>query len=129
MTYDLPVYATSDAWDPSARAAVDLDGLSYPEMPWILHAGQGAPALWDVLQREWSAEGRGRLRLYAFGYDALQLMSQLRSGRTTMSIDGLTGRLTVGTGGRVLRELDWARIEGGQPQPIGAGLAPSPSVP
>ena len=129
MTYDLPVYATSDAWDASARAAVDLDGMTYPEMPWILYGGQGAPALWDALQQEWSADGRGRLRLYAFGYDAVELMSQLRSGRTTTSIDGLTGRLTFGADGRVLRELDWARIEGGQPRPVGAVVAPSPSVP
>ncbi len=129
MTYDVPVYSTSDAWDPSARAAADLDGMTFPEMPWILHDGQGAPALWEVLQHEWSAEGRSRLRLYAFGYDAVALMTQIRSGRTQTGIDGLTGRLTVDADGRVQRELDWARIEGGRPQPAGVVAAPSPSVP
>jgi hypothetical protein len=129
MTYDLPVYATSDAWDPSARAAADLEGMTFPEMPWILHDGQGAPALWGVLQQEWAAEGRGRLRLYAFGYDAVELMTQLRSGHATSTIDGLTGRLTLGSDGRVQRELDWARIEGGRPQPIGTLAAPPPSAP
>jgi hypothetical protein len=129
MTYDLPVYATSDAWDPSTRAASDLDGMTFPEMPWILHDGQGATELWSVLQREWASEGRGRLRLYAFGYDAVELMSELRSGRMTTAVDGLSGRLTFGPEGRVQRELDWARIEGGRPQPIGASLASSPSVP
>ena len=54
----LPVYATSDAWDPAARAVPDLDGLTFPEMPWILHAGLGAPELWEVLQ----ATVRGRAR-------------------------------------------------------------------
>lgn len=129
MTYDLPVYATSDAWDPSTRAATDLEGMTFPEMPWILHEGQGAPALWDVLQREWSSEGRGRLRLYAFGYDAVALMAELRAGRTSTAVDGLSGRLTFGTDGRVQRELDWARIEGGRPRPIGMSTAPAPSVP
>ncbi len=129
MTYDLPVYATSDAWDPSTRAASDLDGMTFPEMPWILHDGQGATALWTVLQREWAGEARGRLRLYAFGYDAVALMAEMRAGRTTTAVDGLSGRLTFGPEGRVQRELDWARIEGGRPQPIGASVAMAPSVP
>ncbi len=129
MTYDLPVYATSDAWDPSTRAAADLDGMMFPEMPWILSGGQGATALWAVLQGDWAAEGRGRLRLYAFGCDALDVMSELRSGRTSTGIDGLTGRLTFGANGRIERTLDWARIEGGQLQPAGALAAPPPSVP
>jgi outer membrane PBP1 activator LpoA protein len=34
MVYDLPVYATSDAWDPSTHGATDMDGLTFPEMPW-----------------------------------------------------------------------------------------------
>ena len=129
MTYDLPVYATSDAWDPSTRAAADLDGMTFPEMPWILSGGQGATALWAVLQGDWAAEGRGRLRLYAFGSDALDVMAELRSGRTSTGIDGLTGRLTFGANGRIERTLDWARIEGGQLQPAGAFAAPPPSAP
>jgi hypothetical protein len=130
MTYNLPVYATSDAWDPSTRAASDLEGLVFPEMPWILHGGEGAPALWNVLQREWASEGRGRLRLYAFGYDAVGLMAELRAGRTTGTVDGLTGRLSFGPEGRVQRELDWARIEEGRPQPaVSAALPPTPGVP
>jgi hypothetical protein len=130
MTYDLPVYATSDAWDPSTRAASDLEGLIFPEMPWILYGGQGATTLWNVLQREWASEGRGRLRLYAFGYDAVGLMAELRAGRTTGTVDGLTGRLSFGPEGRVQRELDWARIEEGRPQPAASVvLPPTPGVP
>lgn len=129
MSYDIPVYATSDAWDPSTRAASDVDGLVFPEMPWILHEGAGAPALWGVLQREWAAAGRGRLRLYAFGHDAVELMAQLRAGRGATPIDGLTGRLSFGDDGRVRRELEWARIEGGRPQPIGAYPELPPGVP
>ena len=88
MTYDLPVYATSDAWDPSARSAGDLDGMTFPEMPWILSGGQGATALWAVLQGDWAAEGRGRLRLYAFGCDALDVMSSCdRGGPARASTD------------------------------------------
>ena len=74
MAYELPVYATSDAFEPSSRAAPDLDGLTFPEMPWILYGGLGAQQLWDVLQADRSAAVRGRLRLYAFGFDAYGLL-------------------------------------------------------
>ena len=41
MTYPMTVYATSDAWEASSRAASDLEGLVYPEMPWVLYARPG----------------------------------------------------------------------------------------
>ncbi len=120
MAYEMPVYATSDAWDPGPRAVPDLDGLTLPEMPWILNAGHGAAALWDALQNEWSAAGRGRLRLYAFGYDAYQLLRGLDIASRGTALDGLTGRLTLGSDGRVKRDTDWAQVVGGRLQPAGA---------
>jgi outer membrane PBP1 activator LpoA protein len=117
MTYDLPIYATSDAWDPSVRTVADLDGLVFPEMPWILHSGQGAPELWDAIQQEWSALARGRVRLYAFGYDAYRLALQLRGNASFIGVSGLTGTLTVGHDGHVQRSLEFARVEGGTPRP------------
>jgi hypothetical protein len=98
----------------------DLDGLTLPEMPWILNAGHGAAALWDALQAEWSAAGRGRLRLYAFGYDAYQLLRGLDVASRGTALDGLTGRLTLGSDGRVQRDTDWAQVVGGRLQPAGA---------
>ena len=124
MTYELPVYSTSDAWDPSVRANADLEGLVFPEMPWILYGGQGAPDLWDVLHEEWASAGRGRLRLYAFGFDAFRLMRGLHGPAGAMGVSGLTGEVEVAPDGRVRREVEWARIEGGRPQAAGAGGLP-----
>jgi hypothetical protein len=131
MTYEMPIYSTSDAWDPSVHAAADLDGLVFPEMPWILYDGQGAIGLWDVLHREWAGAGRGRLRLYAFGYDAQTLAGELKAGRLGSGLDGLTGRLTIEPDGSVQRSFEWARVAGGRLQPAGAVAvpAPLPSVP
>ena len=125
MTYDLPLYATSDAWDPSVRAASDMDGLVFPEMPWLLSGGQGAPELWDALQEDWAARSRGRLRLYAFGYDAFRLAQQLgSSGGVAAGVDGLTGMLELDrSSGRVQRGLQFARIESGKPQVAGSTAA------
>jgi outer membrane PBP1 activator LpoA protein len=129
MTYSLPVYSTSDAWDPSVRAAPDMDGLEYPEFPWVLHGGEGARPLWEVLQREWAAEARGRTRLYAFGHDAATVAESIASGHTGSSIDGLTGRLVVGGDGRVQRELDWAEIVNGRPQSAAPGVVAPAGAP
>ena len=125
MAYELPVYATSDALEPSARAVPDLNGLTFPEMPWILYGGLGAQELWDVLQADGSAAARGRLRLYAFGFDAYGLLRGLNSAARGIGTTGLSGRLAVAPDGRVQRELEWARIERGQPQPAAAVFLPA----
>jgi outer membrane PBP1 activator LpoA protein len=130
MVYAMPVYATSDAWDPSVRAAADLEGLTYPEMPWILFSGQGAPELWAGLHAAGSGAARSRLRLYAFGFDAFRLMREFRDGAVAIGLVGLTGELQLGSDGRVQRSADWARIERGLPQPAPSGPpAPSPRGP
>lgn len=123
MTYDLPLYATSDAWDPSVRVASDMEGMVFPEMPWLLYGGQGAPELWDALQDDWTSRSRGRLRLYAFGYDAFRLAQQLGSSGVAAGVDGLTGLLELNRAdGHIQRGLQFARIEAGRPQAAGASV-------
>lgn len=120
MTYAPPVYATSDAFDAGPRAAPDLEGLYFPESPWILHGGQEAPALWSVLQNEWASAGRGRWRLYAFGFDAYQLLRGLNAAATGTRVGGLTGQLAIAADGRVQREPDWAQVVDGHAQVAGS---------
>jgi hypothetical protein len=127
MAYEMPVYATSDAWEAGPRSIPDLEGLLLPEMPWILHAGDGAPALWDALQGDWAAASRGRLRLYAFGFDAYQLLRGLDVAARGVAFDGLTGRLTLAHDGHVQRDTEWAQVQAGRLQPAGL-LAPPASA-
>lgn len=125
MAYETAVYSTSDAVDPGPRAVPDLDGLVYPEMPWILAGGLDAPVLWDLLQREWAAQARGRLRLYAFGFDAYQLLRGVGGAGRGLALGGLTGRLLLGPDGTVQREPDWAQIQDGRLQAAGVSLLPA----
>jgi len=125
MAYEVPVYATSDAWEPGTRSAQDLEGMTFPEMPWILQGGAGAPEFWDVLHGDWAASARGRLRLYAFGYDAYRLLRSLDVVARGLGVGGLTGELTMTTDGQVLRRTEWAQIRNGQPE---YALAPIPLV-
>jgi len=130
MAYTLPVYMTSDAWDAGSRAVPDLEGVRLPQMPWVLAGGSGAPALWNALHKEWSAVARGHLHLYAFGFDAYQLLAGLNIAARGVAVDGLTGRLTLGPDGRVQRATEWAQVENGRLQPAGAlALPAAPSVP
>jgi hypothetical protein len=127
MAYEIPVYATSDAWDAGPRSVPDLEGLLLPEMPWILHGGDGAPALWEAMQRDWAAASRGRLRLYAFGFDAYQLLRGLNVAARGVAVTGLTGRLTVTNDGHVLRDTEWAQVQAGRLQPAGLPAPPTPA--
>ena len=130
MVYDLPVYATSDAWDPSLRSDVDMDGLMFPEMPWLLYGGQGAVELWNTVQTSWKTAARGRWRLYAFGFDAYRLCMSLGSSSGYVGLNGLTGALQAHADGIVQREMDWARISGGRELPAGsAPPLPAPGEP
>jgi len=127
MAYEMPVYATSDAWEAGPRSVPDLEGLLLPEMPWILHGGDGAPALWEAMQRDWAAASRGRLRLYAFGFDAYQLLRGLNVAARGVAVNGLTGRLTVTSDGHVLRDTEWAQVQAGRLQPAGLSVPPMPA--
>jgi len=129
MAYELAVYATSDAWDAGPRAVPDLEGLLLPEMPWVLHGGDGAPALWEALQHDWASAGRGRLRLYALGFDAYRLLRGLNSAARGVAVDGLTGRLTLASDGHVQRDTEWARVQGGRLQPAGLLAPPAAGEP
>jgi outer membrane PBP1 activator LpoA protein len=99
-------------------------------MPWLLLGGQGAPELWDAVQEDWASRSRGRLRLYAFGYDAFRLAQQLGSSGVAAGVDGLTGLLELNRAdGRIERSLQFARVEGGRPQPVGASVPMIREVP
>ncbi len=115
----LPMYATSDIYDPAGPGNVDLDGVIFPDMPWILDPAGASAAAHASADRAFPGRGGQLSRLYAFGYDAYRLIAELprmRSG-SLGPLAGATGRLAVDTDGRVRRELDWAQVVNGRAQP------------
>ncbi len=113
---DIPAYATSDAYEPGlATANQDLEGVMFPDMPWTLGTGASGTRLRAETAAAWGDDLRGRGRLYAFGYDALQLYVALRGTATgtPVDLDGATGRLTLDAERRVRRELVWAQLRSG----------------
>ena len=113
----LPVYATSDIYDPSGTSNVDLDGVMFLDMPWILDPYGPAQTARESAERAWPDRAGPRGRLHAFGYDAFRLVGELRRlrGKTSTPLPGLTGRLDVDGEGRVHRDLEWAQVVDGKP--------------
>ena len=124
----LPVYATSDIYDVTGQGNIDLDGVIFPDMPWVLDPYGPPAAARESVERAWPGRSGQLGRLHAFGYDAFRMIGELRrlreGGRTPLP--GLTGRLSVDTNGRVRRELDWAQVVNGRPNLLPPPMAPTP---
>jgi uncharacterized protein len=85
-------------------------------MPWML-GGDLADAVRAVTREAWPTGGPFRGRLFAFGFDAFRLAQALRrrSGAgANISVDGLTGRLSLDADRRVRREIAWAQLHNGE---------------
>jgi len=114
---DVPVYSTSDGFEPDPGANGDLDGLFFPDMPWMVSADPVTGRIRDAVRGAWPARTARRDRLYAFGFDAYRLVPALRSKSLsgTSEIAGVTGKLHLDDHNRIRRELDWAQIKNGVP--------------
>jgi hypothetical protein len=114
---DVPAYSTSDSFEPDATANSDIDGLYFPDMPWMIANDPVTGQIRDGVRAAWPAQTARRDRFYAFGFDAYRLVPALRanSGANLSQISGMTGKLHVDEHNRVRRDLDWAQIKNGVP--------------
>ncbi|HEY0685538.1 MAG TPA: penicillin-binding protein activator [Steroidobacter sp.] len=121
MAEELAVYATSDIFEPDAQANNDLEGVIFPDMPWVISPDAASSELRTTLSRHWPVRARGRGRLYAFGFDACRIVPLLKAGQfgSAHAIPGMTGLLSIDENGHVKRELDWAKVSGGRATPLG----------
>jgi uncharacterized protein len=118
---DLPVYSTSDVFEPNPAANQDLEGVAFVDVPWMIADDPAIAELRGAVGQLWPANARRRSRLFAMGFDAWRLIGELATaqGPQTEPVAGMTGRLTVDTTGRVHRGLDWAVIgSDGQARPL-----------
>ena len=127
---DLPVYATADVFEPSAQANLELDGVMFADMPWMISTDPVSTKVRDSVQSAWPARANRRGRLFAFGFDAYRLIPLLKQPASARldAIAGMTGRLTLDAGGRVRRDLDWVEMRSGQPRLIGPTTSAVPST-
>jgi outer membrane PBP1 activator LpoA protein len=114
---DLPVYSTADSFEPDPSANQDLEGMIFPDMPWMVSADSTTAQVRDELKAAWPTRSARRGRLYAFGFDAYRLVPALKSKALseTNGIAGMTGQLHLDEHNRVRRELEWVQMKNGVP--------------
>ena len=117
---DVPVYSMSDSFEPDPSANSDLDGMMFPDMPWMIAADPVTTQIRDTVRAAWPARTARRDRLYAFGFDAYRLVPALRSKSPAAAseISGVSGRLHLDDHNRIRRDLDWAQIRNGVPNAL-----------
>ena len=109
---DLQGYGTSQL-NPGLNAAagfIDLSDVYFVDMPWMVQPDHAAV----MTYRRDAPRGSDDLeRLHALGIDAFRVAQALLAGKLDFEIDGVTGRLTLGSDGHVKRGLLIALITGG----------------
>jgi outer membrane PBP1 activator LpoA protein len=117
---DIPVYATSDSFEPNPTANSDLDGMLFADMPWLVSTDPSVDQIRDSVRAAWPARTARLDRLYAFGFDAYRLVPVITSNElsTTQDLAGMTGMLSLDDRHRVRRELEWVQVRSGIPQPL-----------
>lgn len=116
----LPVYATSHVFTGQGNPVldVDLDGIMFGDMPWMLVGDGKVQALRQSLQRDWPYAHSQLDRLYALGVDAYAIIPQLNRlrGENSVHFSGVTSGLSLERDGRIHRQLLWAKFRKGVPQ-------------
>ncbi|MEQ1773594.1 MAG: penicillin-binding protein activator [Burkholderiales bacterium] len=119
----LSLYASSQIYsgDGGPVAAVELAGVTFLDMPWLLQRDH--PAVMVYPRQDFRGEADLE-RLYALGIDAWRIGQALLARQADLSLDGVTGKLTPGRDRHFTRELVSARIGSNLP-PAAVGPAPA----
>ena len=100
------------------RMDVELDGIEYPELPWLIGLRSDLPDA-DTLGRGLPSAQGGGGRLFAFGLDAWRLAAYLDALQRdpALQVRGATGELQLDPLGIVQRAPAWAVFSGGRARP------------
>lgn len=109
----LALYATSQVHPGSTGplAGFDLAGVRFLDMPWLLQPDH--PAVM-VYPRSGYRDAIDLERFYALGIDAFRIAQELASGKTDVSLDGVTGRIVLGRDQQFARGLTAAQFSQGK---------------
>jgi outer membrane PBP1 activator LpoA protein len=98
-----------------------LDGIEYPDLPWLLGQAGGLPEAGALSKSLPAARGGGQ-RLFAFGADAWRLAAYYERlyNDPRFAVAGATGELRIAIDGGVTRAPAWAVFSGGRGRPAPA---------
>lgn len=121
----IPVYATSHIFTGSEnpQADMDMDGVMFPDLPWILFPHDGSPSIKSQVNEIFQADTSVYQRLYALGVDVFHLIPNLYrlAFDEDAGFSGGTGLLSMSGDGRISRKLPWGKIVNGKPELLDHG--------
>jgi outer membrane PBP1 activator LpoA protein len=127
---DIPSYSLSNAYEAdSTDANRDIDSLMYPDMPWMISDDASLDSIRTSIEQAWGNAVAWRSRLFAFGYDACQLMLAMSGGHQKLAdvqVAGLSGQLHFDPKGRVQRDLIWVQMRDGEPKRLSVSPSDAP---
>jgi len=108
----LPIYATSQVHPGTAGALAgfDLAGVRFLDMPWVLQPDHPSVI---VYPRPDYRDAVDLDRFHALGIDAFRIAQALLTGSAAITLDGVTGRLTLGPDRQFVRGLTTAQFSDG----------------
>lgn len=109
----VPVYATHRSYslNLSNNSLRDLRNLTFSDMPWMLPEHK-----WQTVSQEtealWPQRSDTLRRLFALGFDSYNLIPKLHALRALpkLSVEGLTGKLSIQRDGSIRRILPYGFI-------------------
>lgn len=114
----LPVYATSQVYagERGDLANFELSDVRFVGMPWLLQRDHSAVMVYPRVAYGGDLDLQ---RLYALGIDAFRVSQELLEGRTEITLDGVTGGLSLGRDRIFRRALPVARFSDGKVSVVG----------
>jgi len=126
---DIPTYATSAVYESHASDS-DLNGVFFPDTPWVLLEDDAGLRLKTSLQTYWPQRTSPPwTRFYGLGFDAYRLIPLLyNQPEGFSSVPALSGELSLGEDGRVRRRLPFAQFRNGRPSAIETATIQEPPI-
>ncbi len=120
---NIPVYATSHLYSgtPDPQLDQDLNGVIFCAIPWELAPQTLSPddsGFYKSAQKSWPLATQKQPQFFALGADSYRLARQISAGKLMPETDGATGKLILQANKVWFRQLTWAQIINGRPQPI-----------
>lgn len=102
------VFATSQIDTGNLKAAIDLAGIRFLDMPWL-----ATPELEEYAVYQRKRAGSADLeRLFALGVDAWRIAAALATANGEKEWQGISGRLAISDNGQISRELVLRTVPG-----------------
>lgn len=114
----IPIYASSLSYSSKLNNADlrDLNQIIFSDMPWILPGRANRNKLAHQMQLAWKNTNDQLSRLFAFGFDAYQLIPHLAQMTVfpNYHLAGMSGELSLNSEQQIERTLKWAKFDHGR---------------